>query len=84
MSLGFILLLLWVFVFDMDIIIGIVFLVLSGWFGGDADDMVEEVITPQEQVIEVKQPVIQTETLSSKETCEANAGVWVDAQKTCY
>jgi len=85
MSLGFLLLIMWIFVFDMDIIAGIIMLVISGWFGGGVDAIiVEKIVTPNEQVIKVDQPVIQTETLSSKETCESNDGVWVDSQKACY
>ncbi len=85
MSLGFLLLILWVFVFDMDLIVGILMLALSGWFGGDLDDAIVEKLetVPHEQVIKADHP-IDTSTLSSKETCEAEDGVWVPEQNTCY
>ena len=84
MSLGVVLLLLWIFVFDLDFLVGIVFLIIASWFGGDVDDVIVEKLEEVPHTQTLDKPEIPTETLTSKETCEAGDNVWVEDQKACY
>lgn len=85
---GIILLIVWIFAFDCDWFIGLIFLILWNIWGDTGDKVIEETIdgvieNQQQQVIEEK-PKVNTKSLNPKETCEANDGVWVEDLKDCY